>query len=65
MFEQGHGYVAGASPKYLQVVESAVSNSKKALVYDYIDHCFGLQMYTDPQTTKDVLKDLKKISKYL
>ncbi|MHB8201928.1 MAG: metal-sensing transcriptional repressor [Acidithiobacillus sp.] len=63
MLEQGRGCLDIA--QQLQAVQSAVSNAKKTLVHDHIDHCLELQVRADPQTAKGALKELKEISKYL
>ena len=63
MLEQGRGCLDIA--QQLQAVQSAVSNAKKTLVHDHIDHCLELQVRADPKSAKNALKELKEISKYL
>jgi uncharacterized protein len=63
MFEKGKGCLEIA--QQLQAVEHAVSNAKKTLVHDHIDHCIDLQANADLSSAKKTLKELKEISKYL
>jgi DNA-binding FrmR family transcriptional regulator len=47
----------------LHAVESAVSNAKRELIHDHIEHCID-----DPKSTltgKGALKELKAITKFL
>ncbi|QZA77272.1 metal-sensing transcriptional repressor [Deefgea tanakiae] len=46
----------------LQAVESAVSNAKKTLVHDHIDHC--LEHAVQDQSV-DAIREFKAITKYL
>ncbi|MHB1761062.1 MAG: metal-sensing transcriptional repressor [Acidithiobacillus ferrivorans] len=63
MLEEGRGCLDIA--QQLQAVQSAVSNAKKTLVHDHIDHCLELQVRSDAESAKNALKELKEISKYL
>ncbi|KIC14942.1 metal-sensing transcriptional repressor [Leisingera sp. ANG-Vp] len=47
----------------LQAVESAVTNAKRALIHDHIDHC--LVPGNDYEGGQEMLADLKSISRYL
>ncbi len=49
----------------LQAVQSAVSNAKKTLVHDHIDHCLELQLHSGKHSAKGALRELKEITKYL
>lgn len=63
MLEQERGCLEIA--QQLQAVQNAVSNAKRTLVHDHIDHCLELQVRSDGESAKDALKELKEISKYL
>lgn len=63
MLEEGRGCLDIA--QQLQAVQSAVTNAKRTLVHDHIDHCLELQVRSDTHSAKDALKELKEISKYL
>lgn len=63
MLEQERGCLEIA--QQLQAVQNAVSNAKRTLVHDHIDHCLELQVRSDRESAKDALKELKEISKYL
>lgn len=63
MLEEGRGCLDIA--QQLQAVQSAVSNAKKTLVHDHIDHCLELRVRSDAESAKNALKELKEISKYL
>lgn len=47
----------------LQAVESAITNAKRVLIHDHIDHC--LVPGEDPQESAAALAGLKAISRYL
>jgi DNA-binding FrmR family transcriptional regulator len=49
----------------LQAVESAVSNAKKTLVHDHIDHCLDHAVREKSQGTGDTILEFKAITKYL
>jgi DNA-binding FrmR family transcriptional regulator len=49
----------------LQAVESAVSNAKKTLVHDHIDHCLERAVRDGTQSTDDTIREFKAITKYL
>lgn len=49
----------------LQAVESAISNAKKTLVRDHIDHCLEHAMGDDSQSAQDAVRKFKAITKYL
>nr|QFE31778.1 NreA-like protein [uncultured bacterium] len=49
----------------LQAVESAISQAKKTLVHDHIDHCLEDALRTRTRPADETLKEFKAISKYL
>ncbi len=49
----------------LQAVESAVSNAKKILVHDHIDHCLEHAVHKGTQGADDTIREFKAITKYL
>nr|WP_315595049.1 metal-sensing transcriptional repressor [uncultured Cupriavidus sp.] len=49
----------------LQAVESAISQAKKTLVHDHIDHCLEDALRNRARPTDETLKEFKAISKYL
>ena len=46
----------------LHAVEKAVSNAKRELIHDHIEHCLVEEEGTDP---KAALREFKALSKYL
>ncbi|OYY75515.1 MAG: nickel resistance protein [Gammaproteobacteria bacterium 28-57-27] len=63
MLEKGRGCLEIA--QQLQAVESAVSNAKKTLVHDHIDHCLELAVREDTQGADETIREFKAITKYL
>ena len=63
MLEEGRSCLEVA--QQLQAVQSAVSNAKRTLVHDHIDHCLELQVRSETRFAKNAFKELKEISKYL
>jgi len=49
----------------LQAVEKAVTNAKKALVHDHIDHCLEHAVKKGPQNAGATVREFKEITKYL
>lgn len=49
----------------LQAVESAISNAKKVLVHDHIDHCLEHAVRDGTQSANETIKEFKAITKYL
>jgi DNA-binding FrmR family transcriptional regulator len=47
----------------LQAVEIAITNAKKALIHDHIDHC--LEYRVKEKNSDKIIKEFKEISKYL
>ncbi|MDR3411370.1 MAG: metal-sensing transcriptional repressor [Formivibrio sp.] len=63
MLEEGRGCLDIA--QQLQAVESAVSNAKKTLVHDHIDHCLEHAVREGTQSADDTIREFKAITKYL
>ena len=49
----------------LQAVENAVSNAKKTLVHDHIDHCLEYAVREGKQSAGATIREFKAITKYL
>ncbi|MQQ99430.1 metal-sensing transcriptional repressor [Glaciimonas soli] len=63
MIEAGRNCVELA--QQLHAIEKAITNAKKALIHDHVDHCLEAQMDSDANTSKAALAEFKEISKYL
>ncbi|MBY0555640.1 MAG: metal-sensing transcriptional repressor [Burkholderiaceae bacterium] len=63
MLEEGRACLDIA--QQLQAVESAVSNAKKTLVHDHIDHCLEHAVRAGTQSADDTIREFKAITKYL
>lgn len=61
MIEEGRPCVDLA--QQLHAVESAVSNAKRELIHDHIEHC--LDETSDRPAQRATLKELKALAKYL
>ena len=61
MFEDGRSCLDLA--QQLHAVESAVSNAKRELIHDHIEHC--LEEKKDRAGQRETLKELKALAKYL
>jgi DNA-binding FrmR family transcriptional regulator len=61
MFEDGRPCVDLA--QQLHAVESAISNAKRELIHDHIEHC--LDDTSDGASSRNALKELKQLAKYL
>jgi DNA-binding FrmR family transcriptional regulator len=59
MIEQGRSCLDLA--QQLHAVEGAVSNAKRELIHDHIEHCID----DTPRNPKAALKELKALTKYL
>jgi uncharacterized protein len=59
MFEEGRPCVELAQQLY--AVESAVSNAKRELIHDHIEHCLD----GPDGDTKTAMRELKQLAKYL
>jgi len=49
----------------LQAVEKAISQAKKTLVHDHLDHCLERAVRTNKQEGRRSVEEFKAISKYL
>lgn len=49
----------------LQAVENAISNAKKTLVHDHIDHCLEHAVREGTQSADETIHEFKTITKYL
>jgi uncharacterized protein len=63
MLEAGRGCLEIA--QQLQAVEKALTNAKKALVHDHIDHCLEHAVKTGSHNAEDTVREFKEITKYL
>jgi DNA-binding FrmR family transcriptional regulator len=63
MLEEGRSCLDIA--QQLQAVESAITNAKKILVHDHIDHCLEHAVREGSQSADDTLREFKAITKYL
>ena len=63
MIEQGRPCAQIA--QQLQAVESAITNAKRALIHDHIDHCLDKAVHEGKQSARDAIQEFKAISKYL
>lgn len=61
MFEEGRSCLDLS--QQLHAVESAVSNAKRELIHDHIEHC--LDERSDRPGQRETLKELKALAKYL
>ena len=59
MFEDGRSCVELA--QQLHAVEGAVSNAKRELIHDHIEHCLD----GPDADTKSAMRELKQLAKYL
>jgi len=49
----------------LQAVEKAVTNAKKKLIHDHLDHCLDHAVKADGEVSPAVIREFKEITKYL
>lgn len=63
MLEEGRDCLDIA--QQLQAVESAISNAKRALVHDHIDHCLEHVVREGTQSAEETIRAFKAITKYL
>ncbi|WP_374554267.1 metal-sensing transcriptional repressor [Aquitalea pelogenes] len=63
MLEEGRSCLDIA--QQLQAVESAVTNAKKILVHDHIEHCLEHVVLEGQQSADETLREFKEITKYL
>ncbi len=63
MIENGRPCVDLA--QQLHAVESAVTNAKRALIHDHIDHCLGDVAGQDGPSSITALQEFRQLAKYL
>ena len=49
----------------LQAVEKAITNAKKALIHDHIDHCLEHTVHDVAHSSDETIREFKEITKYL
>ena len=49
----------------LHAVEKAITNAKRALIHDHIDHCIGHGASGDGGSSPAELKEFRQLAKYL
>ncbi|MGN8200240.1 metal-sensing transcriptional repressor [Salinisphaera sp. RV14] len=50
----------------LSAVENAITNAKRTLVHDHIDHCFDIELFEkDREQARVLMDEFKSITKYL
>ena len=49
----------------LHAVENALTNAKRELIHDHIEHCLGDGVASRQMKSKDALGEFKQLSKYL
>lgn len=63
MIEEGRPCVDLA--QQLHAVENALTNAKRELIHDHIEHCLGDGVASRQLKSKDALSEFKQLSKYL
>lgn len=63
MLEQGRPCLDVA--QQLQAVEKAITQAKKTLIQDHLDHCLSHMVDAKGQTQPDLLDEFRQITKYL
>ena len=63
MIEGGRSCVELA--QQLHAVENAVTNAKRELIHDHIDHCLGDEEASSRPGDQPALQDLRQLAKYL
>jgi DNA-binding FrmR family transcriptional regulator len=63
MIEEGRSCVQLA--QQLQAVESAITNAKKALIHDHIDHCLDRSLKAPGRKGNVALREFRAVTKYL
>ena len=49
----------------LHAVESAISNAKRELIQDHIEHCLSGGVHSGEMTPRTALSEFKQLAKYL
>ena len=63
MLEENRGCLDVA--QQLHAVEKSITNAKKTLVHDHIDHCLSHAINDNSIDSAEALKEFKDITKYL
>ncbi|HQS67895.1 MAG TPA: metal-sensing transcriptional repressor [Sulfuricurvum sp.] len=63
MLEENRGCLDVA--QQLHAVEKSITNAKKTLVHDHIDHCLNHAINDNTIDSNEALKEFKDITKYL
>lgn len=63
MLEENRGCLDIA--QQLHAVEKSITNAKKTLVHDHIDHCLNHAINDNTIDSAEALKEFKDITKYL
>lgn len=63
MIEEGRSCVDLA--QQLHAVESAITNAKRELIQDHMEHCLGDRVQTGGRDSKSALTEFKALAKYL
>ncbi len=63
MLEQGRPCLEVA--QQLQAVEKAITQAKKTLIQDHLDHCLTHMLDAEGHTPPDSLAEFRQITKYL
>ncbi|MDD2369521.1 MAG: metal-sensing transcriptional repressor [Sulfuricurvum sp.] len=63
MLEENRGCLDVA--QQLHAVEKSITNAKKTLVHDHIDHCLNHAINDNTIDSAEALKEFKDITKYL
>lgn len=63
MMESGRSCVDLAHQ--LHAVESAITNAKRELIHDHMEHCLGDGVETGEMTQPEALAEFKTLTKYL
>ena len=63
MMEQGRSCVELA--QQLHAVESALTNAKRELIHDHMEHCLGDGVELGSTTSRTALSEFRTLAKYL
>lgn len=63
MLESGRSCLDVA--QQLQAVEKAITNAKRVMIQDHIDHCLEASVSTGGREQRQAISDFKAITKYL
>ncbi|AWN14475.1 metal-sensing transcriptional repressor [Salinisphaera sp. LB1] len=64
MLEEEQGCLEIA--QQLSAVENAITNAKRTLVHDHVDHCFDIDLFEkDREQARVLMDEFKSITKYL